>query len=150
MIKKKIDQLFKIVAELKSSYPKKEFKLDGRLVGDIGEVLAEQIYQIEIFDKVVPDYDAKTKYDNSLVQIKTTMKGSIWYPRDTHPERLLAIEVSEKGEVIELYNGDTKPFKEYIKTRKYNGSYKYYTVTKGKLIELNKSVDEKTRIRKKP
>ncbi len=150
MIVKKIEQLFEIVDELKLNYPKKEFTLDGRLVGDIGEILAEQIYQIEIFNKVVKDYDAKTEYDESLVQIKTTMKDSIWYPRDKHPERLLAIEVSKQGKVKELYNGETSPFIKYLEKRKRNESYNYYTITKGILIKLNKEVDEKTRIKKRP
>ena len=74
------------------------------------------------------------------------MKNSVWYPSDYHPQRFLAIELKENGDFNELYNGATEPFKEYIKTRKFNQNYRYYTVTKGKLIELNKKVDKKTRI----
>jgi hypothetical protein len=43
-IEKSIGDLLAIVKNLKSLYPKKEFTLDGRLVGDIGEVLTEKHY----------------------------------------------------------------------------------------------------------
>lgn len=52
MIKDKIRELIKIVGELKDKYPQKEFTLDGRLVGDLGEIIVEENYQIKLFDKV--------------------------------------------------------------------------------------------------
>jgi len=150
MIKQKIKELFRIVEELKDAYPHKEFTLDGRLVGDLGEIIAEENYQIKLYDKVLPDYDAETLYDNKKVQIKTTMKDSIWYPRDSHPDLLLALEVDSEGNFKELYNGETSPFVNYLaENRKRNESYNYYTITKGKLIELNKQVDKTTRIKSK-
>lgn len=149
MIKTKVKELIKIVGELNGQYPHKEFTLDGRLVGDLGEILVEENYRIKLYDKVVEKYDAISLDDNKKVQIKTTMKGSVWYPRDTHPERLIAIELKEDGDFDELYNGETEPFKKYIEGRKRNESYNYYTVTKGKLLELNDLVDETTRIKRK-
>lgn len=148
MIKDKIRELIKIVGELKDKYPQKEFTLDGRLVGDLGEIIVEENYQIKLFDKVEDKYDGISILDNRPVQIKTTMKNSVWYPRDYHPELFLAIELNENGDFIELYNGETKPFEDYIKTRKWNQNYNYFTVTKGKLKELNKQVVEKTRIKR--
>ena len=117
MIKTKIKQLLTIVSELKQLHPKKEFTLDGRLVGDIGEIIAEQIYQIELFDKIVPKHDAET-FDKRQVQIKTTMKNIICYQRDHHPDLLLAIEITKEGELIELYNGETSPIEKYLFGRK--------------------------------
>jgi hypothetical protein len=43
--------LLAMVAKLKKAFPKKEFTLDGRLVGDIGEALAELSYDLELFSK---------------------------------------------------------------------------------------------------
>lgn len=149
MIKTKVKELIKIVGELNGQYPHKEFTLDGRLVGDLGEIVVEENYRVELYDKVVQKYDAVSEDDKKEVQIKTTMKGSVWYPRDYHPERFLAIELKENGDFVELYNGDTKPFEDYIKTRKRNPSYNYYTVTKGKLLELNDLVDDATRIKRR-
>lgn len=42
------------------------------------------------------------------------MHNSVWYPRDYHPERLLAIEITKSADLIELYNGKTSPFIENI------------------------------------
>jgi len=149
MIKDKVKELIQIVGELNKQYPRKAFTLDGRLVGDLGEIIVEENYLIELYDKVVQKYDGISIEDGKLVQIKTTMKGSVWYPRDTHPERLLAIELKENGDFEELYNGETEPFKKYIATRKRNESYNYFTVTKGKLQELNKLVEDGTRIKRR-
>ncbi|CAG5087712.1 DUF6998 domain-containing protein [Parvicella tangerina] len=152
MIQKKIKELLKIVSELQAEYKEfdKKFTLDGRLVGDLGEVLAMAEYKIRLFDKVEKKYDAVTEYDKTEVQIKTTMKNSIWYPRDHHPKLLLAIEITPNGEIIELYNGETSPFIDYIKNnRTRNDSYNYYTITKGTLIELNKKADPNSRIKKR-
>jgi len=151
MIKKKINELLKIVEELQQEYKKydKKFTLDGRLIGDIGEVLAMEKYQIQLYNKVKTKYDAVTEYDNTEVQIKATMGNSVWYPRDYHPKLFLAIEISPSGESIELYNGETSPFHDYIKSRTRNPNYNYYTITKGKLIELNKKVDKNSKIKQR-
>ncbi len=149
MIQTKIKELLDIVNSLQKIYPHKKFTLDGRLVGDIGEILAEQHYCLKVFDKVKPDYDAETEHDKRNVQIKATMKNSVWYPRDKHPERFLAIEITAEGEIKELYNGETKPFVEYLATRKRNNNYNYYTITKGILLKLNEQVDAKTRIKRR-
>lgn len=149
MVIKQLKELQKIVSELNKYYPQKKFTLDGRLVGDIGEVIAEELYQIKLYEKVIPDYDAITELDNKKVQIKTTLNNSIWYPRDKHPELLLVLEITESGELIELYNRETSPFIDYIKTRKRNESYNYYTITKGIISILNNKVKTESRILKR-
>lgn len=149
MIKEKVKELIAIVKELNNKYSNKEFTLDGRLVGDLGEIIVEENYKVKLYDKVENKYDGISEKDNKRVQIKTTMKNSVWYPRDYHPDLFLAIEINENGDFFELYNGDTKPFVDYIKTRKKNPDYKYFTITKGKLKELNKKVDKKTRIERR-
>ena len=116
MVQEKIKELKKIVKELKEKYPHKEFTLDGRLVGDLGEIIVEQNYEIRLYDKVVEKYDGYTEQNKRPVQIKTTMKNSVWYPRDYHPELLIAIELKENGDFIELYNGETTPFEDYLKS----------------------------------
>jgi len=45
-----VRQLLAIVDRLRAEYPKKRFTLDGRLVGDIGEVIAAQEYDIVLHE----------------------------------------------------------------------------------------------------
>lgn len=57
--KEAIAKLLMIVDELRKTYPYKRFTLDGRLVGDLGEVIVKQNYNLELFEKVVAKYDGK-------------------------------------------------------------------------------------------
>ncbi len=79
-----VKQMLSIVAKLCTAYPKKKFTLDGRLVGDIGEVLVEDAYDLELFENVSKLHDAKCR-DGRLVQIKATMKTSLTFPADHVP-----------------------------------------------------------------
>ncbi|MDE1167715.1 MAG: hypothetical protein PW845_20665 [Pseudomonas sp.] len=47
-INRALEQLFEAVSKLKAAYPGKPFTLDGRLVGDIGEVVASLGYKITL------------------------------------------------------------------------------------------------------
>jgi len=58
-----------IVKRLCDAYPHKSFTLDGRLVGDIGEVLVEESYDLKLFDDLRKHHDAHTP-DGRRVQIK--------------------------------------------------------------------------------
>ena len=150
MIKEKVKQLLKIVNELRLKYPEKEngFTLDGRLVGDIGEVLALEHFEIKLHDKVQKDYDAVTLKGNHSVQIKATMRGkALGYPKLLHPERYLGIVISKEGEIEDVvYNGETKPIEKYLKSRKAPENFNLYTISIGVLKNLNNEVDENTRI----
>src|SRR4051794_31527908 len=68
-----VKQMLVIVEQLCAVYPKKKFTLDGRLVGDIGEVLVEDAYDLKLYEDVKKHHDAECS-DGRLVQIKATMK----------------------------------------------------------------------------
>jgi hypothetical protein len=82
-----VRKLLKVVNDLQTAYPKKPFTLDGRLVGDIGEALAEHLYQLEVFDRLEKHHDARTP-DGRLVQIKATIKPSLTFPAGHVPDLL--------------------------------------------------------------
>ena len=66
--------IFEGIARLKKAFPNREFTIDGRLVGDIGEVIAALEYDV-VLDKVCqPDHDA-TAPNGRRLQIKATFKG---------------------------------------------------------------------------
>ena len=75
-------QMLAIVEKLCTAYPHKRFTLDGRLVGDIGEVLVEDAYDLKLYPDIKKHHDAECS-DGRLVQIKATMKKAL-LSRKTH------------------------------------------------------------------
>jgi hypothetical protein len=99
-----IADLLAIVERLRAAYPKKSFTLDGRLVGDLGEALAERHYDLEVFKGQQPHHDARAA-DGRLVQIKATMKDKLSFPADHVPDYYLGIRISSDGTIEEVFNG---------------------------------------------
>jgi hypothetical protein len=110
-------QLQAIVADLQHTYPKKKFTLDGRLVGDLGEVLAESEYDFNLFTGLEKHYDAICP-DGRLVQIKTTLKDSLTFPCDHVPDYYLGIKILPDGSCLEIFNGPGAVVHELVKNRK--------------------------------
>jgi len=48
-ISKALITLLQTVKELHNAYPQKNFTLDGRLLGDIGEVLIDGAYDLKLY-----------------------------------------------------------------------------------------------------
>jgi len=70
--------LLSIIKKLQGKYNNRKFTLDGRLVGDLGEIIVEQNYKIKLFEKQEKMYDG---YSNSKkVQIKATFKDKLTFP----------------------------------------------------------------------
>ncbi|MEJ1095854.1 MULTISPECIES: hypothetical protein [unclassified Pseudoxanthomonas] len=99
-----VRKMLAVVDELCNAYPKKKFTLDGRLVGDIGEILVEEAYQLELFPDMQKHHDAKTS-DGRLVQIKASMRGKFSFPCDHIPSYYLAVHVHPDGSFDEIFNG---------------------------------------------
>jgi len=107
--------IFDGINSLKDAFPKKEFTIDGRLVGDIGEVLAALEYDIELFDVLVKGHDGKTS-DGRLVQVKATFKDSLTFR--TVPDYYLGLKLYRDGNHEVIYNGPGKLIYEQYKHRK--------------------------------
>jgi hypothetical protein len=95
----------------------KRFTLDGRLVGDISEVLAEQYYDLELLPSLQRHYDA-TRGDGKRIQNKTTMKDALTFPADHVPDHYLGLKLSEDGTISEVFNGPGRLIAEYLGRRK--------------------------------
>lgn len=144
-----IIQLLEITARLKVKYDRR-FTLDGKLVGDIGEALAKEYYNIELLPENTPKYDAVEIGTNRQVQIKSTMKTYFTFPFGEPPAYLLAIKILDTGKIVPIYNGPGSIIEKYIKDnnlKSYRNSY--YSFTLSKFSELNELVDEKDRIKEK-
>ena len=145
---KEIKQLLNITKKLNTKYGR-NFTLDGRLVGDIGEVLTAEKYGLTLYPENTPIHDAFViKEPQKEVQIKCSFKGNFQFPYDEVPEYYLCSIINEDGSLEEVFNGKGQYVVDnYIKVRKLKG-YKnsYYTLSKNILNSLNKEYDNKDKI----
>jgi hypothetical protein len=142
-----LKKLQTVVTSLQQSYPKKKFTLDGRLVGDLGEVLAESIYDIELFSGLEKHYDAVSS-DGRHVQIKTTLKESLTFPCDHIPDYYLGIKILSDGSCQEIFNGPGKLVYEFVKNRK-NTKTNLHSISIKSLGKRNEGVRSEDRIPKR-
>ncbi len=150
-----IKQLLKITSQLREKYKchGKNFTLDGRLVGDIGEVLVAEKYGLKLYSENSKIHDGEEILTGRKVQIKASFKGYSYFPYGERsiPEYFLSVKVEENGDLTELYNGPGRYlYENYIVKRKlkpYRNSY--YTLSKGVLKGLNIEVIETEKIQKK-
>ena len=137
--------IFDGINSLKDAFPKKEFTIDGRLVGDIGEVLAALEYDIELFDVLVKGHDGKTS-DGRLVQVKATFKNSLTFR--TVPDYYLGLKLYRDGNHEVIYNGPGKLIYEKYKHRKGIGK-DLLSFPNTDLHELSARVPDNDRISKR-
>ncbi|WDG45662.1 DUF6998 domain-containing protein [Pseudomonas chlororaphis] len=111
-----LEQLFGAVTKLQAAYPGKPFTLDGRLVGDIGEVVASLHYRVTLNEGLTKHHDAIAD-DGRNVQIKTTFSKNLTFPVDHVPDYYLGIKLSRDGTFEEIYNGPGQLIKDELKRR---------------------------------
>jgi hypothetical protein len=142
-----IRQMLEIVERLHKTYPKKKFTLDGRLVGDLGEILVEDVYDVKLFDDQKKHHDGSTS-DGRHVQIKATMKDALTFPVDHTPAYYLGIQIHQDGTFTEVFNGPGYIAQEAVKSRKPTKT-NLHSVTIAVLKKLNKKVNTSERIPKR-
>jgi hypothetical protein len=94
--------IFDGIAQLQDAFKGRAFTIDGRLVGDIGEVIAELEYDLTLHKISQPTHDAITA-DGKNVQIKATFKNSLTFR--TVPDYYLGIVLFPDGRYEEVFNG---------------------------------------------
>ena len=104
---KEINELLAINQRLREKYKKygKQFTLDGKLVGDIGEVLAAEKYGLDLFGENEPRHDALETATGRKVQIKSTFKCYCYFPYGEPPEMYLCLQLDNEGKISEMFNG---------------------------------------------
>lgn len=145
-----IKELLAITKKLREKYVhlNKTFSLDGKLVGDIGEVLAAEKYGIALYPENTPVHDGYEVATGKKVQIKATFVGGSYFPSqpDKMPDYFLSVFINEDGSLEEQYNGPSQfLINEYIIPNGLKGDKTGYILAKGKLKEVNDRVhpDEK-------
>jgi len=137
--------IFQGIGHLKRAFPKKEFTIDGRLVGDIGEIVAALEYDIELFDVVCEGHHGKTS-DGRLVQVRVTFKDSLSFP--SVPDYYLGLKLHRDGTHEEVYNGPGRLIYEKYKHRSGIGK-KLLSFPNSDLRELSARVLRNDRISKR-
>lgn len=143
-----VKQMLGIVERLCVAYPKKRFTLDGRLVGDIGEVLVEDAYDLVLYEDVKKHHDAECS-DGRLVQIKATMKKNLTFPADHVPNYYLGVQVKSDGSFVEVFNGPGAIAWEAVKDRA-TPKTNLHSVTVAALKKLQEKVPPEDRIPLRP
>ncbi|WP_261894507.1 DUF6998 domain-containing protein [Vibrio cyclitrophicus] len=142
-----VKEMLKIVEALQKQYSQKKFTLDGRLVGDLGEILVEKDYDLELYPGLEKHHDGKTP-DGRKVQIKTTMKNSLTFPVDHTPEYYIGIKILPDGSYYEVFNGPGSVAGKAVKNRKPTKN-NLHSITLSALEKLSKSVSTQDRIQRK-
>ena len=114
-ITKALGLIFKAIEILKEAFPKRAFTIDGRLVGDVGEVIAALEYDVVLHDVSQPTHDANTS-DGRNVQIKATFQDKLTFK--TVPDYYLGFKLHEDGHYEEIFNGPGKVIFERYAHRK--------------------------------
>ena len=97
-----IPQLYAITARLREIAPDKRFTLDGNLVGDIGEVLAAERFNLTLLPASTEGADAVTA-DGIRVEVKATQAKSV--SMRCCPPHLLVLKINLDGSFDVVFNG---------------------------------------------
>lgn len=145
-IKEALALIFQGIQHLAAGFPNRKFTIDGRLVGDIGEVIASLEYDLRLDDGCFPDHDATTS-DGRRVQIKATFKNQLTF-RST-PDYYLGFKLYPDGNYEEIFNGPGHVIFQQYAARK-NIGVQLLSFPISKLRELSETVQESQRIPKRP
>jgi len=145
IIQDSLRQIFSGIKQLKEALPSKEFTIDGRLVGDIGEAIVQRDYDITLYEGLAKDYDGETSCGKK-VQIKATFKESLTFKKVS--DYYLGIKIHEDGSYEEIFNGPGSVIaSEYVHRKGFGETL--LSFPNKRLRELSKTVPHETRIRKK-
>ena len=92
------------------------FALDGRLVGDIGELIAADVFCLDLLGAGSANIDAETTCTpKRKVQVKATFKEdalSIKHGGDY----FIGLQLNDEGKFRVIYNGPAAPVMRYLET----------------------------------
>ena len=122
-----VRELYAIQDRLREAFRQpRRFPLDGKLVGDLGEVIAAERYGLELVDNVSTKGHDAFRRDASgavvRVEVKATQAGtpqaSIAFSSTTlehPPDEFIVLVIQRDGSADEAYNGPASPILEKLK-----------------------------------
>jgi hypothetical protein len=145
VISESLGLIFRGIEALNKAFPNREFTIDGRLVGDIGEIIAGLEYGVILDDVAQRDHDGHT-VDGRRVQIKATFKKHLTFK--TVPDYYLGFKLNKDGSYYEVYNGPGRIICDRYAHRKDIG-VKLLSLPISKLKTLSQTVEPIERIPKR-
>jgi len=123
-----IRELYAVQQRLREAFPKRRFPLDGKLVGDLGEVIAAERYGLELLGDVSKKGHDATRVDtNGLVlrvEVKATQADTpgadIAFSStvlDDPPDEFIVLVIRHDGSAEEAYNGPASPILDELKRK---------------------------------
>jgi hypothetical protein len=101
-IKEALGLIFQGIGMLQAEFSQRRFTIDGRLVGDIGEIVAAAEFEIELDDVSRAIHDGRM-LDGRGVQIKATFQDHLTFK--TTPDLYLGFKLFRNGTHEVIFNG---------------------------------------------
>ena len=120
------------------------FTLDGRLVGDIAEAIAADVFDLELCTVRTPGVDATTR-KGATVQVKSSAigKGPAFTPGDGRADYLIFLKLDfELCQARVLYNGPEAPVRAAL-PEVFNGTKR---VSVPRILTLDAEVSQSQRL----
>jgi len=140
-----LKSIFSGISELRNAFPDKVFTVDGRLVGDIGEVIAASEYDVRLYPVQQADHDGETP-EGRKVQVKATFKDSLTFK--AVPDYYLGFKLYQDGNYEEIFNGPGGIIFERFKHRKGIGET-LLSFPLNELIRLSDTVPKSEKIKRR-
>lgn len=140
-----LELIFSGIARLTTAFPNRAFTIDGRLVGDIGEVIGALEYEVDLDEVSRPMHDATT-VDGRNVQIKATFKEQL--TMRSVPEFYLGFRLRPDGSYDEVFNGPGRVIADRYSHRKGLGE-QLLSFPVSELMKLSADVPPEQKIKKR-
>jgi hypothetical protein len=143
-----IRNMFDAQRQLREAFPKRLFTPDGRMIGDIGEAIAEITYQVTVDSTSRAHWDGKREdicEGCTEVQIRATQKSDTYMKEPPDDGRLLVFKIFSDGSWICCYNGDARGVWNSLEAKKANKSGEKF-ISLEALIELDRGVENCQRV----
>jgi hypothetical protein len=102
IIREALELIFRGIGILQTEFVNRRFTIDGRLVGDIGEIIAATEFDVILDEVGQATHDGRTS-DGRLVQIKATFKKTLTFR--TTPQLYLGFKLHRDGSHEVIFNG---------------------------------------------
>jgi hypothetical protein len=146
MSRKKIEEalalIFRGIGILQTEFTNRRFTIDGRLVGDIGEIIAATEFDVTLDEVGQAEYDGKTT-DGRLVQVKATFQDALTFRKT--PELYLGFKLFPDGGHEVIFNGPGRIIFDEFRNRRGIG-VKLLRFPNSRLKELSANILEQDKV----